>query len=138
RPVGAATGRACWVWPTPSTAAAPAASASAPTCRTWPRRAATTPTGSSAWRCAWWPRTACPTGRPPGTWGLTTASSSPSPPRRTGSRRRGEKADARAEADHLGWALADFSGYLAADELYDGPFCVLSAVHARRQPRVPL
>jgi hypothetical protein len=32
--------------------------------------------------------------------------------------------------------LADFSGYLAADELYDGPFCVLSAVDARRQRRL--
>lgn len=29
---------------------------------------------------------------------------------------------------YLDWALADFSGYLAADELYDGPFCVLSIV----------
>jgi hypothetical protein len=36
----------------------------------------------------------------------------------------------------LDWALADFSGYLAADELYDGPFCVLSAVDARRQRRL--
>ena len=33
-------------------------------------------------------------------------------------------------------ALADFSGYLAADELYDGPCCVLSAVDARRQRRL--
>ena len=24
--------------------------------------------------------------------------------------------------------LAEFSGYIAADELYDGPFCVLSIV----------
>jgi Transposase len=32
--------------------------------------------------------------------------------------------------------LADFSGYLAVDELYDGPFCVLSAVDARRQRRL--
>ena len=31
--------------------------------------------------------------------------------------------------------MADFSGYLAADELYDGPFCVLSAVDARHQRR---
>jgi hypothetical protein len=29
---------------------------------------------------------------------------------------------------HLDWGLADFSGYIAADELYDGPFCVLSIV----------
>jgi Transposase len=32
--------------------------------------------------------------------------------------------------------LTDFSGYLAADELYDGPFCVLSVVDARRQRRL--
>src|SRR5438270_4626 len=30
--------------------------------------------------------------------------------------------------DYLTWALEDFSGYIAADELYDGPFCVLSIV----------
>lgn len=32
--------------------------------------------------------------------------------------------------------MADFSGYLAADELYDGPFCVLSAVDPHRQRRL--
>ena len=32
--------------------------------------------------------------------------------------------------------MTDFSGYLAADELYDGPFCVLSAVDARQQRRL--
>jgi hypothetical protein len=32
------------------------------------------------------------------------------------------------ECAYLDWALADFSGYIAADELYDGPFCVLSIV----------
>ncbi len=30
--------------------------------------------------------------------------------------------------DYLDAVLADFSGYIAADELYDGPFCVLSIV----------
>ena len=34
------------------------------------------------------------------------------------------------------WALADFSGYLAADELYDGPFCVLSIVDNRTFKRL--
>jgi hypothetical protein len=28
------------------------------------------------------------------------------------------------DTEFLDWALADFSGYLAADELYDGPFCI--------------
>lgn len=37
---------------------------------------------------------------------------------------------------YLNWALADFSGYLAADELYDGPFCVLSIVDNRRFKRL--
>jgi Transposase len=32
--------------------------------------------------------------------------------------------------------LSDFSGYIAADELYDGPFCVLSVVDSRRQRRL--
>jgi hypothetical protein len=32
--------------------------------------------------------------------------------------------------------LADFSGYVAADELYDGPFCVLSAVDNRCYKRI--
>jgi len=32
------------------------------------------------------------------------------------------------QSAYLDWALADFSGYIAADELYDGPFCVLSIV----------
>jgi hypothetical protein len=32
--------------------------------------------------------------------------------------------------------LADFSGYVAADELYDGPFCMLSAVDNRCYKRI--
>jgi hypothetical protein len=32
--------------------------------------------------------------------------------------------------------LADFSGYVAADELYDGPFCILSVVDNRRYTRL--
>ncbi|MBY0460225.1 MAG: hypothetical protein K2V38_23155, partial [Gemmataceae bacterium] len=33
-------------------------------------------------------------------------------------------------------ALADFSGYLAIDEVYDGPFCILSMVDNRRHRRL--
>jgi hypothetical protein len=40
------------------------------------------------------------------------------------------------DTDCLEWALADFSGYVAADELYDGPFCILSAVDNRRYRRL--
>jgi hypothetical protein len=37
---------------------------------------------------------------------------------------------------YLDWALDDFSGYIAADELYDGPFCVLSIVDNRTFKRL--
>ncbi len=36
----------------------------------------------------------------------------------------------------MDWGLADFSGYIAADELYDGPFCVLSIVDNRTFKRL--
>jgi hypothetical protein len=37
---------------------------------------------------------------------------------------------------YLDWGLVDFSGYIAADELYDGPFCVLSIVDNRTFKRL--
>jgi hypothetical protein len=37
---------------------------------------------------------------------------------------------------YLGEALADFSGYLAIDEVYGGPFCALSVVDSRRYKRL--
>ncbi len=40
------------------------------------------------------------------------------------------------DTDFLDWALADFSGYVAVDELYDGPFCILSAVDNRCYKRI--
>jgi hypothetical protein len=40
------------------------------------------------------------------------------------------------DGDFLTWAFADFSGYVAADELYDGPFCLLSAVDNRCDKRI--
>jgi len=36
----------------------------------------------------------------------------------------------------LDWALASFSGYVAADELYEGPYCVLAAVDTRQYKRI--
>src|SRR5215813_14161596 len=79
---------------------------------------------------------ACPTGPRVGISGATTASLSLLRPSRTGSRLGEKKAQARMDTDFLDWALADFSGYVAADELYDGPFCVLSAVDNRRYKRI--
>lgn len=42
--------------------------------------------------------------------------------------RRGKKGEHRIDGEYLDEALKTFSGRLAADEVYDGPFCVLSLV----------
>src|SRR3954449_2224093 len=85
---------------------------------------------------AWSSRTAYRIARPVGPSGESTASSSPTPRSRTGSRPGGKKAARRITSDYLEWALADFSGYIAADELYDGPFCDLSIVDNRTFKRL--
>src|SRR5256885_601845 len=108
----------------------------APTSLIWRHPAVSTPTASSIWRYGWWSKTACPTGPRVGTSGATTASLSLVPRSRTGSRRGEKKAQARMDPDFLDWALTDFSGYVAADELYDGPFCILSAVDNRCYKRL--
>src|SRR5438874_505881 len=79
---------------------------------------------------------ACPTARRAGTSGATIVSLSLLRRSRTGSRLGEKKAQGRMATDFLDWALADFSGYVAADELYDGPFCMLSAVDNRRYKRL--
>lgn len=71
-----------------------------------------------------------------GSCGATIACLCPSPPSRIGWRPGGKKASEKWESDYLAWALANFSGYLAADELYDGPFCVLSIVDNRTFKRL--
>jgi len=60
----------------------------------------------------------------------------PTPRSRTGSRPGGKKAARQTWTAHLDWALADFSGSIAADELYDGPFCILSLVDNRTFKRL--
>jgi len=70
----------------------------------------------------------CPIEPPVGTCGGTTASLSPSPPCRTGWRRGEKRAEEYVTREYLDRVLADFSGYIAADELYDGLYCVLSIV----------
>lgn len=60
-----------------------------------------------------------------------------SQPFKTGSRRRGKKIRSKIETDeYFDWAFAKFSGYIAVDELYDGPFCVLSIVDNREYKRL--
>src|SRR5512136_1317135 len=71
---------------------------------------------------------ACPIGQRVGRSGVTIAFLSPSLRSRIGSRPGGKRATEQLEGEYLDWALAGFSGYIAADEVYDGPFCVLSIV----------
>src|SRR3972149_876015 len=114
--------------PPPRPDARPAPTPSTPPCPPGPRPAATTPAALSPPPFALSSRTACPIVRPVGIYGGITESLSPLQPFRIGSRRRGKKAERTIEQEHLDHALAGFSGYIAADELYDGPFCVLSIV----------
>jgi hypothetical protein len=59
-----------------------------------------------------------------------------SPPFRTGWRRGEKRAEEHVTLEYLDRVLADFSGYIAADELYDGPYCVLSIVDNHRFKRL--
>ncbi len=59
-----------------------------------------------------------------------------SPRFRTGWRRGEKRAEEHIAHDYLDNVLADFSGYIAADELYDGPYCVLSIVDNHRFQRL--
>jgi hypothetical protein len=55
---------------------------------------------------------------------------------RTGLKQRGKKAEATIRTDYIDHAFLDFSGYIAADELYDGPFCVLFIVDNHKFKRL--
>jgi hypothetical protein len=79
---------------------------------------------------------AYPIAPPAGPCGAITACSSPTLRSRTGSRPGGKKGARRIDTEHLDWALSDFSGYIAADELYDGPFCILSIGDNRTFKRI--
>jgi hypothetical protein len=78
----------------------------------------------------------CRIAPPVGASGAIIACLSPTQRSRTGSRPGGKKAARRIDTDYLDWALSDFSGYIAADELYDGPFCILSIVDNRTFKRL--
>jgi hypothetical protein len=75
-------------------------------------------------------------GRPVGIYGATIAFSFLLPRSRTGWRRGEKKAKQQIAQEYVEAVLAEFSGYIAADELYDGPFCVLSIVDNRTFRRI--
>ena len=113
--------------------AAPAATPTlTPAWTTWPCRRAITPIGWWRRRYDWWWRTACRIASPLGTCGGIIGCSSRGPRSRTGWRPGGKKSETYVHTEYLDETLASFSGYIAADELYDGPFCVLSIVDNHR------
>ena len=63
-----------------------------------------------------------------GIYGVIAGCLFPGARSRTGLRLRGKKSEASIRTEYINTALDDFSGYIAADELYDGPFCVLFIV----------
>src|SRR2546423_4102318 len=79
---------------------------------------------------------ACPTDPRAGACGAITASLCLLPPFRIGQRLGEKKAQGQMDGPFLDWALEAFSGYVAADELYEGPYCVLSAVDNRHYNRI--
>src|SRR4030081_3043325 len=86
--------------------------------------------------CGWCLKMACPTDPPVGTSGATTGYLFLLQPYRIGWRRGEKKAQEHMSGAFLEWALEAFSGYAAVDELYEGPYCVLSAVDNRHYKRV--
>jgi hypothetical protein len=59
-----------------------------------------------------------------------------SPPFRTGWKRGEKRAEEYVTHEYLDQVLANFSGYIAADEWYDGPYCVLLIVDNHRFQRL--
>jgi hypothetical protein len=103
---------------------------------TWHDPSAFTLAGFRIWLCVWCAKMDCPTKVPVGISGGITASSSPLPPSKTGSKPPGKKKVATLRTAYLDDALTQFSGYLAIDEVYDGGFCVLCVVDNQRYNRL--
>jgi len=127
---------AIWLLPTPNITALNATAISTLIWTIWQCQEAAIPTEWWPWQCGWSWKTACRTGQHPGIYGVTTGSLCLGLRFRTGSRQRGKKAESSIQTQYLDDALADFSGYIAADELYDGPFCVLFIVDNHRFRRL--
>ncbi len=79
---------------------------------------------------------ACRIEVPPGIYGETTGYLCLLPRCRIGLRTQEKKSGQQITNGYLDWALEDFSGYLAADEIYDGPFCVLFMVDSIQRRRI--
>jgi hypothetical protein len=125
----------CW-GPMPSMPVRSVARTVARTSPSWHHPAVNTPTACSTSPGGSWSRMACPLAQRVGTGGATTGCWCPLPRSTTGAKLGGKKAQARIDTAFLAWALAAFAGDVAADERYDGPFWVRSAVDNRCYKRL--
>ena len=74
---------------------------------------------------------------PVGDSGAITEFLFPSPPSKNGLSLREKKAYANIETnEYFDWAFENFSGYIAVDEVYDGPFCILYLVDNRTHKKL--
>jgi hypothetical protein len=109
---------------------------STPTWMIWLYPKAVIHTELFQWQYDWSSKMDCRTDRHHGIYGETTEYLYHGLQFRTGLKRRGKKTEATIKTDYIDHALSDFSGYIAADELYDGPFCVLFIVDNHKFKRL--
>ena len=109
---------------------------SMPTWMIWLCLKAIIHTGWFRWLFDWSLKMDCHIERHRGTCGETIGYLYRGRPFRIGLKRRGKKTEATIKTDYIDHALSDFSGYIAADELYDGPFCVLFIVDNHKFKRL--
>lgn len=86
------------------------------------------PYGLSIWPCISSSKMDFPTAKPVGICGETIECGSPEEPCKTGSKPREKKGKDYVNGPYLDEVLREFSGYIAIDEVYDGPFCILVVV----------
>ena len=101
---------------------------STPTCLIWLYPKVTIPTGLFQWRYGLSSKMDYRIALHRGIYGETTEYLCHGQQFKTGLRRREKKAEVNINTDYIDKALSEFSSYITADELYDGPFCVLFIV----------
>lgn len=122
--------------PIPNTAVPRATITSMWTWMIWHYPRAIIPTEWSPWQFGLSSKTACHTVPPRGIYGAIIGSLFRGLQFKTGLRHREKKAEVAIKIDYIDRALSEFSGYITADELYDGPFCVLFIVDNRKFHRL--
>ena len=109
---------------------------SMPTWTIWHYPEAIIPIEWSQWQYGLSLKMVCRIAQRRGTYGVTIGYLFHGLRFKTGLKRRGKKAEATIKTQYIDKALSDFSGYIAADELYDGPFCVLFIVDNHKFKRL--